>query len=181
MIPSTSFLDQSENQRRQFIDAETAFLAAAKAKRAAEVRGSMLWRELRGKSTLIRTSANSAQKSLGPRSTETEAICNSFMARKQLAEERLNRTLRVGRVPNVAVDIIRHATNEADPHSLRTSDDEDDFWAIHVSMGEKLQCARWTLHASNRPCPNQLDEHAWAYFLAGGTSVQLPFATSGSV
>jgi len=252
MLPSTFFLDQSESQKRQFIDAETVFLATAKAKKAAaEVRGSMLWRELRGKSTLIRTSASSAQKSLGPRSTETEAIYASFMARKQSAEERmkalkaqlathqrLNRALRVGRVPNVVVgvinalesigvhehflvvgthalyayetaagvriseeamatrdvdmlfdtrkriafftamnkldssligvlrkvdpsfevveeqlctarnqdgfevDIIRRAAKDADPHPLRMSDDEDDFWAVQVSMGEKLQSAR---------------------------------------
>jgi len=252
MLASTFFLDQSESQKRQFIDAETVFLATAKAKKAAaEVRGSMLWRELRGKSTLIRTSASSAQKSLGPRSTETEAIYASFMARKQSAEERmkalkaqlathqrLNRALRVGRVPNVVVgvinalesigvhehflvvgtyalyayetaagvriseeamatrdvdmlfdtrkriafftamnkldssligvlrkvdpsfevvedqlctarnqdgfevDIIRRAAKDADPHPLRMSDDEDDFWAVQVSMGEKLQSAR---------------------------------------
>lgn len=252
MTSDTFFLDQSENQKRQFIDAETVFLAVAKAKKAgAEVRGSMFWRELRGKSTLIRTSASSAQKSLGPRSTETEAIYASFMARKKSAEERLralkaqlatqqrlNRALRVGRVPNVVVgvlnalesmgvqehfmvvgthalyayetaagvrineaamatrdvdmlfdtrkhisfftamkkldssligvlrkvdasfevvdgqlytarnqdgfevDIIRRAARDADPHPLRMSDAEDDFWVVQVSMGEKLQSAR---------------------------------------
>lgn len=252
MTSSTLVLDQSESQKRQFIDAETVFLAAVKAKKtAAEVRGSMLWRELRGKSTLIRTSTSSAQKSLGPRSTETEAIYASFMARKKSAEDRLkalkaqlatqqrlNRALRVGRVPNVVVgvlnalesmgvqehfmvvgthalyayetaagvriaedamatrdvdmlfdtrkrisfftamkkldssligvlrkvdpsfevaedqlytarnkdgfevDIIRRTTKDADPHPLRMSDEEDDFWAMQVSMGEKLQSAR---------------------------------------
>ncbi len=40
------------------------------------------------------------------------------------------------------VDIIRRATKEADPHPLRMRDDEDDFWAVQVSMGEKLQSAR---------------------------------------
>jgi hypothetical protein len=245
MPSSTSFLDQSESQKRQFIDAETVFLAVIKAKKAAaEVRGSMLWRELRGKSTLIRTSSNSAQKSLGPRSAETEAIYANFMARKKSTEDRLkalksqlatqqrlNRALRVGRVPNVVVgvlnalesmgvqehfmvvgthalyayetaagvriaqeamatrdvdmlfdtrkhlsfftamkkldssligllrkvdpsfevvddqlytarnqdgfevDIIRRAAKDADPHPLRMSDEEDDFWAVQVSMG----------------------------------------------
>ncbi len=252
MFTDTPFLDQSENQKRQFIDAETVFLAAVKAKKAAaEVRGSMLWRDLRGKSTLIRTSTTSAQKSLGPRSPETETIYASFMARKQSAQERykalkaqlliqqrLNRALRVGRVPNVVVgvinaledmgvqehflvvgthalyayetaagvrineqamatrdvdmlfdtrkriafftamkkldssligvlrkvdrsfevvedqrytarnqdgfevDILRRVAQEADPHPLRMSADEDDFWAVQVSMGEKLQSAR---------------------------------------
>jgi hypothetical protein len=252
MPSNTSFLDQAESQKRQFIDAETVFLAVAKAKKAAaEVRGSMLWRELRGKSTLIRTSTQSAQKSLGLRSAETEAIYASFMTRKKSAEDRLkalkaqlatqqrlNRALRVGRVPNVVVgvlnalesmgvqdhfmvvgthalyayetaagvriaeeamatrdvdmlfdarkrlsfltamkkldssligvlrkvdpsfevveeqlytarnqdgfevDIIRRAVKDTDPHPLRMSDAEDDFWAVQVSMGEKLQSAR---------------------------------------
>jgi hypothetical protein len=252
MAVSTYFLDQSESQKRQFIDAETVFLAAAKAKKAAaEVRGSMLWRELRGKSTLVRTSASGAQKSLGLRSAETEAMYASFMARKESAEnrqkalktqlttqQRLNRALRVGRVPNVVVgilnalesmgvqehfmvvgthalyayetaagvrvseaamatrdvdmlfdtrksisfftamkkldssligvlrkvdssfevvedqlytarnqdgfevDIIRRVAKDADPHPLRMSNEEDDFWAVQVSMGERLQAAR---------------------------------------
>ncbi len=120
MASSIFFLDQSESQKRQFIDAETVFLAATQAKKAtAEVRGSMFWRELRGKSTLIRTSANSAQKSLGFRSPETEAMYASFMARKKSVEERqkamkaqlatqqrLNRALRVGRVPNLVVGVL---------------------------------------------------------------------------
>lgn len=252
MSDSTFFLDQSESQKRQFIDAETVFLAMVKAKKAAvEVRGSMLWRELRGKQTLIRTSANSAQKSLGVHSEETQAIYDSFVARKASAEarlkalkaqlttqQRLNRALRVGRVPNVVVgvinalesigvqehfmvvgthalyayetaagvriseeamatrdvdmlfdtrkhiafvtamkkldssligvlrkvdpsfevvedqlytarnqdgfevDIIRRSAKDNDPHPLRMSGDEDDFWAVQVSMGEKLQSAR---------------------------------------
>lgn len=252
MADGTFFLDQSESQKRQYIDAETVFLALVKARKAAaEVRGSMLWRELRGKRTLIRTSASGGQKSLGIHSEETQAIYDSFVARKastearlkalktQLAtQQRLNRALRVGRVPNVVVsvinaldsigvqehfmvvgthalyayetaagvriseeamatrdvdmlfdarkhiafvtamkkldssligvlrkvdpsfevvedqlytarnqdgfevDIIRRAAKDADPHPLRMSDDEDDFWAVQVSMGEKLQSAR---------------------------------------
>lgn len=125
MLPSTLFLDQSESQKRQYIDAETVFLALAKAKKAAaEVRGSMLWRELRGKQTLIRTSANGAQKSLGLHSEETQAMYSSFVARKTSVEERLkalkaqlatqqrlNRALRVGRVPNVVVGVINALEN----------------------------------------------------------------------
>jgi hypothetical protein len=252
MPSSTFFLDQTESQKRQYIDAETVFLALARAKKAAsEVRGSMLWRELRGKRTLIRTSASGGQKSLGVLSEETQAMYDSFVARKASAEarlkalkaqlatqQRLNRALRVGRVPNVVVsvinalenigvqehfmvvgthalyayetaagvriseeamatrdadmlfdtrkhiafvtamkkldssligvlrkvdpsfemvedqlytarnqdgfevDIIRRAAKDADPHPLRMSDDEDDFWAVQVSMGEKLHSAR---------------------------------------
>lgn len=252
MPESTFFLDQSESQKRQYIDAETVFLALVKAKKAAaEVRGSMLWRELRGKRTLIRTSAGGGQKSLGSHGNDTQAMYDSFVARKSAAEarlkalkaqlttqQRLNRALRVGRVPNVVVgvinalenigvqehflvvgthalyayesaagvriaeeamatrdvdilfdtrkhisffttmkkldssligvlrkvdpsfevvedqlytarnqdgfevDIIRRVAKDADPHPLRMSDEEDDFWAVQVSMGEKLQSAR---------------------------------------
>jgi hypothetical protein len=120
MPGSTFFLDQTESQKRQYIDAETVFLALAKAKKAAtEVRGSMVWRALRGKQTLIRTSATGAQKSLGVLSEETQAMYDSFVARKASAEtrlkalkaqlatqQRLNRALRVGRVPNVVVGVI---------------------------------------------------------------------------
>lgn len=249
---SKHFLDLTESQKRQYIDAETVFLAFTQAKKAAsEVRGSMFWRELRGKPTLIRTSSTGGQKSLGPQSEATQAMFDSFMARKATAEERvkalkmqlatqerLNRALRVGRVPNVVVgiinalesigveehfmvvgthvlyayesasgvriaqeamatrdvdmlfdtrkriafftamkkmdssligvlrkvdasfevaqdqhytarnkdgfevDIIRRTAGDVDPHPLRMSDEEDDFWAVQVSMGEKLQSAR---------------------------------------
>ena len=40
------------------------------------------------------------------------------------------------------VDVIRRTAVDGDPHPLRMSDDEDDFWAVQVSMGEKLQSAR---------------------------------------
>jgi len=252
MTSSHFLLEQSESQKRQFIDAETVFLATAKAKKAAaEVRGSMLWRDLRGKSTLIRTATSGAQKSLGLRSPETEAIYSAFVSRKTATEERLkalkaqlatqqrlNRALRVGRVPNVVVgvlnalealgieehflvvgthalyayetaagvriaeeamatrdvdmlfdarkrisfftamrkldssligvlrkadpsfevardqlytarnkdgfevDIIRRVAKDADPHPLKMSSAEDDFWAVQVSMGERMQSAR---------------------------------------
>jgi hypothetical protein len=252
MSTANYFLEVSESQKRQFIDAETVFLALARAKKvAAEVKGSMFWRDLRDKRTLIRTSATGAQKSLGQLSPETQKMFDSFMARKSSAEERvkalkaqydtqqrLNRALRVGRVPNIVVrvinaienigvqdhftvvgthalyayemaagvriaetamatrdvdmlfetrkhiafftamkkidssligvlrkvdasfevtadqrytarnqdgfevDVIRRAAVGGDPHPLRMSDDEDDFWAAQVSMGEKLQSAR---------------------------------------
>ena len=40
------------------------------------------------------------------------------------------------------VDIIRRFATEGDPHPIRLSDAEDDFWVVQVSMGEKLQSAR---------------------------------------
>jgi hypothetical protein len=252
MTTSNYFFELSENQKRQYIDSETVFIALAQARKAAaEVRGSMIWRDLRGTRTLIRTSASGGQKSIGPHSDETQKLFDSFMARKSRLEERvktlkaqlviqqrLNRAHRVGRVPNIVisvinalenagvqehfmvvgthalyafemaagvriseqamatrdvdmlfdtrrrvsfctamkkldssligllrkadpsfevvedqhytarnndgfeVDIIRRNAGKADPHPMRMSDDEDDFWAVQVSMGEKLQSAR---------------------------------------
>lgn len=118
---ATLLAEMSESQKRQYIDAETVFRAYADAKQAAaEVRGSMIWRELRGKKTLIRTSAAGGQKSLGVESAETSAMYDRFNARKLSVEERLaslkgqvalqqrlNRAQRVGRVPNVVVAVLQ--------------------------------------------------------------------------
>ena len=252
MIAADYTFELTESQKRQYIDAETVYLALAQAKKAAaEVRGSMIWRDLRGVRTLIRTSAMGGQKSIGPHTEVTQKLFDSFMSRKASVEERvkalkaqlvvqqrLNRAHRVGRVPNIVVgvlsalesadlqehfrvvgthalyayelaagvriaeqamatrdvdmlfdtrkrvaffstmkkldssligllrkvdssfelvadqrytarnkdgfevDIIRRHAGELDPHPLRMSDDEEDFWAVQVSMGEKLQSAR---------------------------------------
>jgi hypothetical protein len=252
MIAADYTFELTESQKRQYIDAETVYLALAQAKKAAaEVRGSMIWRDLRGVRTLIRTSAMGGQKSIGPHTEVTQKLFDSFMSRKASVEERvkalkaqlvvqqrLNRAHRLGRVPNIVVgvlkalektdlqehfrvvgthalyayelaagvriaeqamatrdvdmlfdtrkrvaffstmkkldssligllrkvdssfeliadqrytarnkdgfevDIIRRHAGELDPHPLRMSDDEEDFWAVHVSMGEKLQSAR---------------------------------------
>lgn len=252
-MPHSAYcLELTEGQKRQYIDAEVVFLALMQATKAAgEVRGSMIWRELRGVRKLIRTSAAGAQKTIGPFSEETQKMYDSFMSRKvsleervkalktQLAlQQRLNRAQRVGRVPNIVVgvinalgkaglqshfmvvgthalyayesaagvriteqamatrdvdmlfdtrkrvafftamkkldssligllrkvdpsfevvseqiytarnndgfevDIIRRHAGTEDPHPLRMSDHEEDFWAVQVSMGEKLLSAR---------------------------------------
>lgn len=120
MSTSSVFFDLSESQKRQYIDAETVFLALAQARKAAaEVRGSMFWRDLKGTRTLIRSSASGGQKSLGAHSEATQKLYDSFMLRKsnvearvkalkaQLAtQQRLNRALRVGRVPNIVVSVL---------------------------------------------------------------------------
>ncbi len=252
-MPSSNLLfELSESQKRQYIDAETVFIALTQAKKAAaEVRGSMFWRELKGTRTLIRSSATGGQKSLGAHCEATQKLFDGFMLRKtnvearvkalkaQLAtQHRLNRALRVGRVPNIVVsvlnvlekagvgthflvvgthalyafetaagvriaeqamatrdvdmlfdtrkhlafftalqkldssligllrkadasfevvedqhytarnkdgfevDIIRRMARELDPHPLRMSNAEDDFWAVQVSMGDKLASSR---------------------------------------
>ena len=117
---SLHYIAQGESQTRQFIDAETVFLALQSAQLAAkEVRGSMFWRVLRGKNTLIQTTAHGAQTSLGIESDTTRLLFEAFIRRKSALEERrtalaaqllmqtrLNRALRVGRVPTIVVDVL---------------------------------------------------------------------------
>lgn len=252
-MPATdTLIELSESQKRQYIDAETVFRALSQAKKAAaEVRGSMFWRDLKGTRTLIRSSATGGQKSLGAHSEVTQKLFDNFMLRKASVEarvkalktqletqQRLNRAHRVGRVPNIVVsvlnvlakagvdthflvvgthalyafetaagvriaeqamatrdvdmlfdtrkrlafftvmqkldssligllrkadasfevvedqhytarnndgfevDVIRRMASGIDPHPLRMSDAEDDFWAVQVSMGDKLASAR---------------------------------------
>jgi hypothetical protein len=113
-------LELLPNQTRQYIDAETVFLELRRARlEAAEVRGSMFWRTQGHTDYLIRESAGGAQKSLGPRSTETQAIHDRFKLRKTEAssrlaalntsahnQQRLNKALRVGRVPGIVVKTL---------------------------------------------------------------------------
>ena len=110
----------SDLQKKQYIDAESVFTALRDAEKAAQtVRGSMLWRQISGKTYLIRTNADNSQKSLGPRTDETEAVYEKFMARKKWLSERvtglrqalqlhqkLNRAHRVGRTPEIVVKIL---------------------------------------------------------------------------
>lgn len=113
-------VDIGEDARRQYIDAQSTFTAwedAALA--AAEVRGGMYWKRQGSGEYLIRTRLDNSQKSLGPRSPETEAMYLKFMSRKTAAEDRqkalaaeldrhqrMNRALHVGRAPRILVDIL---------------------------------------------------------------------------
>jgi hypothetical protein len=84
----------------------------------------MVWKTVDDKEYLIRTSATGAQKSLGRRSAETEAIYQGFKEKKQTMDERvsslktrvakqerMNRALRVGRMPNIALAILSRLAN----------------------------------------------------------------------
>ena len=113
-------LELLPNQTRQYIDAETVFLELRRARaEATEVRGSMFWRTQGKTDYLIRESAGGAQKSLGTRSTETQSIHDRFKLRKDEAssrlaaltasahnQQRLNKALRVGRVPGIVVKTL---------------------------------------------------------------------------
>lgn len=122
MASNTFFLDQSESQKRQFIDAETVFLAATQAKKGYS-RGT--WQHvLAGTAWQV-----NAHSHVGEQRTKIPWI-----------PQHRNR----GDVCQFhgAQEICRRAAKNTDPHPLRMSDEEDDFWARQVSMGEKLQSAR---------------------------------------
>jgi hypothetical protein len=110
-------VELQETQLRELVNARSAWHSYEEARReAGQVRGSVVWKAVGEHTYLIRKSAAGAQKSLGPKSPETEAIHASFQARKQRAEARLkamkqrveeqrklNRLYRVGRTPAVVV------------------------------------------------------------------------------
>jgi Nucleotidyltransferase len=119
--PAIQTIELSENQRRQYIDGQAVLGAYGQAlAEAAQLKGSMLWRDLRGVCTLIRTSSSGAQHSLGPDSPELRQMYDKFMARKASALERkkslaaqmlvqrkLNKVYQVGRTPQVVVRILQ--------------------------------------------------------------------------
>ena len=120
MQNNLEIVDLSEDSIRQYIDAKSAFTALEQAKlRAAEFRGGMVWKTVKGKEYLVRTTTRGGQTGLGAKSTETEAIYDKFTAGKARSAElssglkqaavkhqRLNRALRVGRTPNIIIDIL---------------------------------------------------------------------------
>lgn len=117
----TDLIPLTEDQLRQYIDAESAYRAWEQAHHAAsQVRGSMFWRQDRGHEYLVRSSATARQTRLGARSPETEAMYARFTERKSALQarvqtlrdtverhERLNRALRVGRCPAIVVAILQ--------------------------------------------------------------------------
>ena len=116
----TSFFELNEQQKRQLIDVEMLFSALEQAEaEGIRYRGSMFWREQDGGRYLISLSAHSKQRSLGPASSENELRHQKFTQRKTEVEARLkslrakadevkrmNKALRVGRTPDILIDIL---------------------------------------------------------------------------
>lgn len=115
-----NFSELTEEQRSQFIDAESVFKALVAAEEEAwRHRGSMFWRQQAGHQYLIRLWPDSRQNSLGRESPELRATFERFTQRKAQAEERLrdlreqadtmrrlNRALRIGRTPDIIVHVL---------------------------------------------------------------------------
>lgn len=122
-------LEVKANTIRQYIDARATFEALEDAIRnAAQIRGGMYWHKgppnHPENTYLVRTSPTGAEKSMGPRSPETEAIFASFEARKIDLKEhiaglktkmnehkRMNKALRVGRIDPLVIDILAELAN----------------------------------------------------------------------
>lgn len=114
-------LERPADATRQYIDAVAAFEAWEEAlHESAQVRGGMYWHKGPATDYLVRTSPAGNERSLGPRSAQTEAMYASFRDRKASAQTRLtglkealakhkrmNRALRVGRVAPLVVQILR--------------------------------------------------------------------------
>ncbi len=125
MDKNIEILELSPDAMRQYINARQLFNAYREtAMDARAFRGSMIWRQQSGGTYLIRTSAESAQKSLGPKGPATETIYDKFMAGKQAVEtrraelqkkveqaRRMNKALYVGRVDDTIIAILNGLAN----------------------------------------------------------------------
>ena len=110
---------------RQYIDARSVFVELERTrKNALQLRGGMVWKTVDGKEYLVRTSTTGGQKGLGRRTPQTEVIYQSFVDKKESVQERvsslrarvakherMNRALRVGRMPGIAVAILSRLAN----------------------------------------------------------------------
>lgn len=118
--------DMSDDLLRQLIDVRQAFEAEREANRRWEhsYTGSMRWLTRNGVDYLHRKKGRS-EKSLGPRSDETESRYQAFVEGRTRLEEtrtqlkarlaqmaRVNRALGLGRVPTIAARILRKLDDE---------------------------------------------------------------------
>jgi hypothetical protein len=114
-------VELDEDQRRRLIDATQAFEAWRTADREFRhsYRGSMRWRCVSGKDYLYRIFGN-VERSLGPRSPDTERIKAEYTETRTRLKRRLtqlakrldgmaamNRAARIGRMPELAARILR--------------------------------------------------------------------------
>jgi len=128
-------LETSATIARQYIDAVSTFEALEEAQEeAAQVRGGMYWHAGPASAPdakyLVRTTPAGSETSLGPRTSDTEAMYERFTQRKRESAERvsglksaleqhqrLNRALRVGRVDPLVVALLgRLASTHLSPH-----------------------------------------------------------------
>ena len=154
-MPARYITDIGDAARRQYIDAESTFLAFEEAvDRARETRGGMYWKQAaNGRQYLIRTNPGNGQKSLGLRSPETEDMFTRFSARKVeietrrknlgqalVVQQRLNRALRVGRVPALVVALL-NAMDKASVSAHFTVVGTHALYAYEAAAGVRIEGA----------------------------------------
>jgi hypothetical protein len=119
------FQELNTDQRREAVNTQQRHAALREAQeRAKAYRGSMVWAQIKGRDYLARSHYDKSglrrQTSLGPRSTETEAIKLEFDRGRDTASKRLedlqavierqaaiNRAIGLGRIPLIGARIIR--------------------------------------------------------------------------
>lgn len=154
-MSSRQFIDIGDAARRQYVDAEATFSALEAARKSThETRGGMYWKTAAGGDQyLIRTNLNNSQKSLGPRDASTGLIFSQFTERKNAGEERvkkltaalaqqkrLNRALRVGRVPQIVIDLL-NAMERAEVSGHFTVVGTHALYAYEAAAGVRLDAA----------------------------------------
>jgi hypothetical protein len=123
------FQELNNDQRREAVNSQQRYAAYREAKARLEAyRGSMVWNEIKGRQYLVRSAYDKTgirrQSSIGPRSSETEAIKLEYERGRHEAQKRLkdikavvarqtaiNRAVGLARVPLIGAKIIRALDN----------------------------------------------------------------------
>lgn len=121
-----SFRELSANQARIAIDLKQTYEAYRDARRAAlNYAGGIMWKRVKGTEYLIKViTRTGGNKSVGPRSEETERIYNEFVAGKARSKEReaglektlgefagMAREIGINRVPSLVTAALRRLDN----------------------------------------------------------------------
>jgi len=120
------YIPLPDNAARQAIDSTTVFNEFVRVQaQARPYAGGMYWKRQEGYQYLVKTLPDNRQERIGPRSPETERIYAEFTTRKSEVEarlkslraalkdaERLNKALKVGRVPSMVVSVL-HTIEDA--------------------------------------------------------------------
>jgi hypothetical protein len=115
------YIPLSDNAARQAIDSSTIFDEYTRVQALTQpYSGGMYWKQDAGYEYLVKTAPDNRQKRLGARSAESEKIYLEFTTRKREVEarftslrdqlkdaERLNKALKVGRVPSTVVSVLQ--------------------------------------------------------------------------
>jgi hypothetical protein len=115
------YIPLTDNAARQVIDSSTIFEEYTRVHALSQsYSGGMYWKQDAGYTYLVKTAPDNRQKRLGVRSAQSEQIYLEFTSRKRELEarfaslrdqlrdaERLNKALKVGRVPSTVVAVLQ--------------------------------------------------------------------------